>query len=221
MSPLYLVDGFNFLHAVLLEGRDRARWWSPENQAKVVAAVAQLSVEGRPLDAWVVFDRRSSAEAAGAVSGDLATPAGIVDPAVQIHHAPDADDYIVRWCGELSAEREVVVVSADRSLCDRAKNRGARTLSPWAFAGYAAGAAGASARASPRNGMSNTPDEERFMRLEVKAAYLEKLALDLEEVVIAQGHVIDELKGRLDRVERQLRAGEDDERIPDEKPPHY
>jgi uncharacterized coiled-coil protein SlyX len=63
--------------------------------------------------------------------------------------------------------------------------------------------------------------EERFVRLEVKAAYLEKLALDLNEVVIAQGQLIDELRGRLAQIERQLRSGEDDERIPDEKPPHY
>jgi uncharacterized coiled-coil protein SlyX len=69
--------------------------------------------------------------------------------------------------------------------------------------------------------MSDKIDDERFVRLEIKAAYLEKLALDLEEVVIAQGQLIDELKGRLVRIERQLRAGEDDERIPDEKPPHY
>jgi uncharacterized coiled-coil protein SlyX len=68
--------------------------------------------------------------------------------------------------------------------------------------------------------MSDTTDE-RFVRLEVKVAYLEKLALDLEEVVIAQGNLIDELKGRLVRIERQLRSGDDDERIPDEKPPHY
>jgi len=63
--------------------------------------------------------------------------------------------------------------------------------------------------------------DERFMRLEVKCAYLEKLALDLNEVVIAQGQLIDELVGRLDRVERQLRAGPDDEAIPHERPPHY
>jgi uncharacterized coiled-coil protein SlyX len=63
--------------------------------------------------------------------------------------------------------------------------------------------------------------EERFVRLEVKAAYLEKLALDLNEVVIAQGQLIDELRGRLAQIERQLRSGDDDERIPDEKPPHY
>jgi uncharacterized coiled-coil protein SlyX len=69
--------------------------------------------------------------------------------------------------------------------------------------------------------MEQTTEEERFVRLEVKCAYLEKLALDLNEVVIAQGQLIDELVSRLDRVERQLRAAPDDEAIPHEKPPHY
>lgn len=64
-------------------------------------------------------------------------------------------------------------------------------------------------------------DEGRFVRLEEKAAYLEKLASDLNEVVIAQSQLIDELGLRLERVERQLRAGTHDEGIVDEKPPHY
>jgi uncharacterized coiled-coil protein SlyX len=69
--------------------------------------------------------------------------------------------------------------------------------------------------------MDETMEEERFVRLEVKCAYLEKLALDLNEVVIAQGQLIEGLAGRLDRVERQLRAGPEDEAIPHERPPHY
>ena len=69
--------------------------------------------------------------------------------------------------------------------------------------------------------MEESNDEERFVCLEVKAAYLEKLALDLNEVVIAQGQLIDELLLRLQRVERQLRSGADDAPIVDEKPPHY
>lgn len=64
-------------------------------------------------------------------------------------------------------------------------------------------------------------EEERFVRLEVKCAYLEKLALDLNEVVIAQGQLIDDLGIRLERAERQLRAGPEDESMPHEKPPHY
>jgi uncharacterized coiled-coil protein SlyX len=69
--------------------------------------------------------------------------------------------------------------------------------------------------------MENLHAEERFVRLEVKAAYLEKLALDLNEVVIVQGQLIDELRLRLERVERQLRSGADDAPIIDERPPHY
>jgi uncharacterized coiled-coil protein SlyX len=69
--------------------------------------------------------------------------------------------------------------------------------------------------------MQETSVEERFMRLEVKAAYLEKLAQDLNEVVIQQAQSIDALLVRLDRLERQQRAGEDDRAIPHEKPPHY
>jgi uncharacterized coiled-coil protein SlyX len=69
--------------------------------------------------------------------------------------------------------------------------------------------------------MKESQDEQRFERLEVKAAYLEKLALDLNEVVIAQGQLIEALRLRCERVERQLRAGADDASIPDEKPPHY
>jgi predicted RNA-binding protein with PIN domain len=133
MRPLYLVDGFNFLHAVVLAGRDRARWWSRENQAKVVAAVAELCVR-RPLEVCIVFDRRRAAgeEDATGHEPDLRGT-------LQVHHAPDADDYIVRRCGELAGQREVVVVTADRSLRDRARNHGARGLSPWMFASIAIG----------------------------------------------------------------------------------
>lgn len=63
--------------------------------------------------------------------------------------------------------------------------------------------------------------EERFVRLEIKAAYLEKLALDLNEVVITQGQALEELRKRLDQLERQQAAGEDDVAIPHERPPHY
>jgi predicted RNA-binding protein with PIN domain len=145
MAPLYLVDGFNFLHAVVLQGRDRARWWSPENQAKVVDAVAGLRVEGRPVDAWVVFDRRGPSDDTFVGFPELVSRGNI-----QIHHAADADDYIVRRCGELGGQREVVVVSADRSLRDRAKNHGARGLSPWVFASYAPSPPGAAGAGSPR-----------------------------------------------------------------------
>ena len=130
MSPLFLVDGFNFLHAVVLKGRDRARWWSPEHRARVVQIVAGLV--GGGAEVWVVFDERGRSEPAAADAS--------AEHALPVHDAPNADDYIVALCAELSSGRDVVVVSADRSLVDRARHRGARGLSPWAFAAGGSGA---------------------------------------------------------------------------------
>jgi YacP-like NYN domain-containing protein len=126
---LYLVDGFNFLHAVLLVGSARPHWWRLENQQRVVDWCMAAGVVREGVDLWIVFDQREGREQSGSGGGALVGGAG-----VQIHHAPDADDYIVARCGELCSERDVVVVSADRSLVDRAKHRGARASSPWAFA---------------------------------------------------------------------------------------
>ena len=63
-------------------------------------------------------------------------------------------------------------------------------------------------------------NEERFVRLEIKAAYLEKTVLDLEEIVIAQGNLVKDLQRRIEQFERQLQ-GSDEREFPHEKPPHY
>jgi uncharacterized coiled-coil protein SlyX len=63
--------------------------------------------------------------------------------------------------------------------------------------------------------------EERFMTLEIKAAYLEKLTLELNEVVIGQGQLIEDLAQRLVRLERQLQATAEERELPQERPPHY
>ena len=128
--PLYLIDAYNFLHAVVLKGRERANWWSSENQARVVATVAVLGAGREAFEAWVVFDRRGTS-AQNDVRGDAPVSAG---SGIEIHSAPDADDYIVARCAELSGRRELWVVSADRALGDRALRHGARRMSPWAFA---------------------------------------------------------------------------------------
>jgi hypothetical protein len=131
MPPLYLIDAYNFLHAVVLKGRVRANWWSSDNQRRVVAAVVAIGAERDAFEACVVFDRRGPASDAEALGG---APVGAA-PGIEVHSAPDADDYIVARCAELSGRRELWVVTADRSLGDRARRHGARRLSPWAFAG--------------------------------------------------------------------------------------
>jgi hypothetical protein len=131
MQPLHLIDAYNFLHAVVLKGRERANWWSSENQARVVSAVAALGAGRQAFEACVVFDRRGATDDVRASGGAPVE----VGPGIEIIAAADADDYIVARCAELCGQREVWVVSADRSLGDRARRHGARRLSPWAFAG--------------------------------------------------------------------------------------
>jgi uncharacterized coiled-coil protein SlyX len=66
-----------------------------------------------------------------------------------------------------------------------------------------------------------TASEERFTRLEIKAAYLEKLTADLNDVIVCQAQLIDELVERLVRLERQLQASSEEREMPQERPPHY
>lgn len=63
-------------------------------------------------------------------------------------------------------------------------------------------------------------DEERFMRLETKVAYQEKLIADLNDVLLDHTKVLDRLEARLRRLEQTLRdqAGEP---VGHERPPHY
>ncbi len=117
MAPLYLVDGFNLLHAAVLTGRSRRGWWGADQQREVV----ELSERFGAGEVVVVFDERGSERAARSER-------------VDVRFAPDADEYIVSLCASLRSSRSVVVVSADRSLCDRALDRGAARLSPWRFA---------------------------------------------------------------------------------------
>jgi predicted RNA-binding protein with PIN domain len=124
MLPLYLIDGFNFLHAVVLKGRTRAEWWSPAKRAMVIDWLARHT-GGERVELWVVFDQRGSS---------LGAPPESNEGPPRVCYAPDADELIVRHCAELAGVREVCVVSADRSLVDRARRHGARGLSPWKFA---------------------------------------------------------------------------------------
>jgi uncharacterized coiled-coil protein SlyX len=59
------------------------------------------------------------------------------------------------------------------------------------------------------------------MRLEVKAAYLEKTALELDEVVIQQAKLMKDLLRRIEQLERQLQVASEGPELLHEKPPHY
>jgi predicted RNA-binding protein with PIN domain len=123
MTCLYLVDGFNLLHAVVLQGRRDREWRGAEEQARVVALADGFG----GAEVWVIFDEREPG-AGGALERCSGT-AG-----VQVSYALSADERIVELCAEQRGQREVVVVSADRALVDRCRHRGAKRLSPWEFA---------------------------------------------------------------------------------------
>jgi uncharacterized coiled-coil protein SlyX len=64
-------------------------------------------------------------------------------------------------------------------------------------------------------------DERRFVTLETKIAYQEKVIADLNDVVVEQGRSFEKLARRVNRLEQQLELllGQID--VPAEKPPHY
>ena len=63
--------------------------------------------------------------------------------------------------------------------------------------------------------------EARFFKLEEKVAYQEKTIADLNDVVVDLHRRLDELRLRLEAVERTLRNELAARDMPNEPPPHY
>jgi len=120
---LWLVDGFNVLHAGVLKGRDRAGWWKASVQLRLVERVALFE----PADAelWVVFDAASPGSERCAPGEALAR--------VHLVFAPSADDWLVRRVRQDEAPERLAVVSGDRQVTGRARHAGARIVSPRSF----------------------------------------------------------------------------------------
>ena len=108
---LWLVDGFNVLHAHLLRGRDRKDWWSAERRQLVIERAQRLAASGERV--WVVFDgERPASEAETAADAPL-----------RVVFARDADDWMLR------AMRAATTPAAWRSLPAIALSRSARGAS--------------------------------------------------------------------------------------------
>ena len=126
----WLIDGFNLLHAAVLQGRDRKEWWRAEARERVVNLVRRLEAPGA--EVIVVFDGERPAD----------EPAREA-PGPQVVFAASADDWLLKAVRAAPDPTRVVVVTADRQLADRARHRGARILGPTAFRDRCAGSAGA------------------------------------------------------------------------------
>ena len=68
--------------------------------------------------------------------------------------------------------------------------------------------------------MSSQQTEERFLTLETKSAYQEKLLLELHEVLLERGAEIESLKRRVDSLEKLVREAPGNNPA-HERPPHY
>lgn len=114
-------DGYNVLHAVLL-GRERdVSWWRRDYQQRVVTRVeAWMCARKCPAEVTVVFDsHRSPSDSERVQSRHL-----------NVVYAPSADEWLIDVCAA-SGQAESRFVTADRSLRDRLKARGARVVKPW------------------------------------------------------------------------------------------
>jgi len=115
---LWLVDGFNVLHAHLLQGRDRKEWWSAERRTLVVEQAARLAARGERV--WVVFDGKRPADEAESPS----------DALLRIVFAKDADDWMLKTMRAAADPGGVAIVTGDRPVKDRARRWGAHAVSP-------------------------------------------------------------------------------------------
>jgi predicted RNA-binding protein with PIN domain len=123
-DPIFIIDGFNVLHAVVLVGRDRAGWWQPTAQRRLVEHVERLDLSYPSM--WIVFDRRPVMnEAPEDVTSD--------DPRIRVVYAPSADDWIVQEVERLSLQHPMTVVTSDRPLRERVRQVGGFLLSPRTF----------------------------------------------------------------------------------------
>jgi predicted RNA-binding protein with PIN domain len=119
-DPILIIDGFNVLHAVVLIGRDRAGWWQPAAQRRLVERVEQLTLSYPSI--WIVFDRSLS-------TSEIPEDVTSKDARIRIVYAPSADDWIVHEVERLAPQHAITVVTADRPLRERVRHVGGMVLS--------------------------------------------------------------------------------------------
>lgn len=125
MTPLLIIDGFNVLHAGILTGRDRANWWQPAMQRRLVERV-EFCTDATNANIWIIFDRRTHTQ-------NEYEDVRSNDPLISIFYAPSADDWIVAQVEEHAHEHAITVVTADRPLRERVRRAGGMLSSPMQF----------------------------------------------------------------------------------------
>jgi len=116
---IWLLDGFNVLHAGPLGGRDRSEWWTAPRRDELLEIAARFDDD--EAEVWVVFDGPREA--------------GPPDDSRGPHpvFAPSADAWLLERVRAADDPGRIAVVTADRKVADRARHRGARVYSPHDF----------------------------------------------------------------------------------------
>lgn len=121
---LWLVDGYNVLHAVLLGQEREVPWWRREYQQLVLDwVVERFPAPLTDHNVVLAFD----------ASRPLCDAERVAHAWVNVVYVPDVDEWMVQRCAqsECGSGNTTCVVTADRSLGDRARARGARVAKPW------------------------------------------------------------------------------------------
>lgn len=130
---VFLVDGFNVLHAVLLGKERETGWWRPEARERLLRRAGRW--QSGPDEIWVAFDGTQPAWSCWAEPVAYPVPSDSASAIVRIHSVfvESADDWIVRRARRARHPQSTVVVSSDRKVSGRARSAGCETWTPWAF----------------------------------------------------------------------------------------
>jgi predicted RNA-binding protein with PIN domain len=127
---IWLLDGFNVLHAGPLGGRDRSEWWTEPRRSELLDLAERF--DDPRAEIWVVFDGpRPEAPAEADASARATRPRRVF--------APSADEWLLAQVRAAEDPGRVAVVTSDRKIAARARHRGAQVFSPRVFLDRCAG----------------------------------------------------------------------------------
>jgi len=115
---IWLVDGYNVLHAAVLGGKDRSQWWTESRRRELLERASGFDAD---VEVWIVFDGPDDSGAAAESGGPRCV------------FADSADDWLVDRVRRAEDPAAIAVVTADRQVAGRARGRGARVVSPKDF----------------------------------------------------------------------------------------
>jgi len=122
-ASVWLVDGYNVLHAGLLHRHDRGRhFWSAAHRERLRARAACFRPAAE--EVWLVFDGGNEREDREERSGRAA---------LHTVFATSADEWLVARVKAAERPERLAVVTGDRRVAGRARHRGAQVVSPRVF----------------------------------------------------------------------------------------